>query len=80
MSAIHVTADMRELVQQSTSSSTQLAATAEQMSKLSRGLLNSMDRFVIDEGRMDTRRFPARRPATITDQHDAAEYAEVARS
>src|SRR5713101_5070591 len=71
---------MRELVQQSTSSSTQLAATAEQMSKLSRGLLNSMDRFVIDEGRMDTRRFPARRPATITDQHDAAEYAEVARS
>ena len=41
---------MRELVQQSTSSSTELAAAAEQMSKLSRVLLESMDRFVLDEG------------------------------
>ena len=40
---------MRELVQQSTSSSTELAAAAEQMSKLSRSLLDSMDRFVLDE-------------------------------
>ena len=39
---------MRELVQQSTSSSTELAAAAEQMSKLSRALLESMDRFVLD--------------------------------
>jgi methyl-accepting chemotaxis protein len=39
---------MRELVQQSTSSSTELAATAEQMSKLSRALLESMDRFRIE--------------------------------
>ncbi|HEV2617726.1 MAG TPA: methyl-accepting chemotaxis protein [Candidatus Acidoferrales bacterium] len=39
---------MRELVQQSTSSSTELAATAEQMSKLSRMLLESMDRFRIE--------------------------------
>ncbi|HEV2289612.1 MAG TPA: methyl-accepting chemotaxis protein [Candidatus Acidoferrales bacterium] len=39
---------MRELVQQSTSSSTELAATAEQMSKLSRILLESMDRFRIE--------------------------------
>jgi methyl-accepting chemotaxis protein len=71
---------MRELVQQSTSSSTQLAATAEQMSKLSRGLLNSMDRFAIDEGHTDARHFPVRRPAPVSDHHDAAEYAEVARS
>lgn len=39
---------MRELVQQSTSSSTELAATAEQMSKLSRVLLESMNRFRIE--------------------------------
>ena len=38
---------MRDMVQQSTSSSTDLAATAEQMSKLSRALLESMDRFAI---------------------------------
>ena len=40
---------MRELVQQSTSSSTELAAAAEQMSKLSRNLLESMDRFALEE-------------------------------
>ncbi len=36
---------MRELVQQTTSGSTELAASAEQMSKMSRGLLDSMNRF-----------------------------------
>src|ERR1700690_495323 len=41
---------MRELVQQSTSSSTQLAATAEQMSRLSKTLLTTMGRFVLDDG------------------------------
>jgi methyl-accepting chemotaxis protein len=41
---------MRELVQQSTSSSTQLAATAEQMSRLSKTLLTTMGRFVLDNG------------------------------
>jgi len=40
---------MRELVQQTTSSSTQLAASAEQMSKMSRNLLDSMDRFELEE-------------------------------
>ena len=39
---------MRELTQQSTSGSTELAASAEQMSKMSRGLLDSMDRFHLD--------------------------------
>ena len=39
---------MRELVQQSASSSTELSAAAEQMLKLSRNLLESMDRFVLD--------------------------------
>jgi len=36
---------MRELVQSSTSGSTELAASAEQMSKMSRALLESLDRF-----------------------------------
>jgi methyl-accepting chemotaxis protein len=39
---------MRELIQRSTSGSTELAASAEQMSKMSRSLLDSMDRFVIE--------------------------------
>jgi len=40
---------MRELVQQSTSGSTELAASSEQMSKMSRGLLEFMDRFALEE-------------------------------
>jgi methyl-accepting chemotaxis protein len=40
---------MRELVQQSASSSTELSAAAEQMLKLSRNLLDSMDRFVLQQ-------------------------------
>ncbi len=41
---------MRELVQSSTSGSTELAASAEQMSKMSRDLLQSMDRFSLRPG------------------------------
>ena len=41
---------MRELVQRFTSGSTELAASAEQMSKMSRVLLDSMDRFTLDGG------------------------------
>ncbi|MGB8062977.1 MAG: methyl-accepting chemotaxis protein [Candidatus Sulfotelmatobacter sp.] len=41
---------MRELVQQSTSSSTELAASSEQMSKMSRSLLDFIDRFALAEG------------------------------
>jgi hypothetical protein len=36
------------LIQRSTSGSTELAASAEQMSKMSRTLLESMDRFVLE--------------------------------
>jgi methyl-accepting chemotaxis protein len=39
---------MRELVQQTTSGSTELAASAEQMSKMSRGLLDAMNRFGVE--------------------------------
>jgi methyl-accepting chemotaxis protein len=71
---------MRELVQQSTSSSTELAAAAEQMSKLSRALLESMDRFVLDEGFVEGRRQPSRRPSPGSERPVRQEYAELARS
>jgi methyl-accepting chemotaxis protein len=70
---------MRELVQQSTSSSTELAAAAEQMSKLSRALLESMDRFVLDEGFADSRRHASRRPSLSSERPSRQEYAEVTR-
>jgi methyl-accepting chemotaxis protein len=56
---------MRELVQSSTSGSTELAASAEQMSKMSRELLDSMDRFSLRPGES----FPAPRNAA---RHAAA--------
>ena len=43
---------MRELVQSSTSSSTELAASSDQMSKMSRDLLDSMDRFALRNEKM----------------------------
>jgi methyl-accepting chemotaxis protein len=56
---------MRELVQQSASSSTELSAAAEQMLKLSRNLLDSMDRFAIDRSSHGRRgdAAPSRRPS-----------------
>ena len=39
---------MRELISQTTSGSTELAASAEQMSKMSRSLLETMDRFILE--------------------------------
>ena len=39
---------MRELVQQTTSGSTELAASADQMSKMSRELLDFMGRFALE--------------------------------
>ena len=41
---------MRELIAQNTSGSTELASSAEQMSKMSRNLLETMDRFVLETG------------------------------
>jgi methyl-accepting chemotaxis protein len=73
---------MRELVQQSASSSTELSAAAEQMLKLSRNLLDSMDRFVLDRSvhtrprradKLSTRRSPEASPS------DEFEYAELVR-
>src|SRR5579862_1464440 len=77
---------MRELVQQSASSSTELSAAAEQMLKLSRNLLDSMDRFVVDRsnstfGGGRARRDPqqAQRRGSHSEQKDY-EYAELSRS
>ena len=64
---------MRELVQQSTSGSTELAASSEQMSKMSRGLLESLDRFSLDEASRnaggDFSARPARRGAAAGAQY-----------
>jgi len=73
---------MRELVQQSASSSTELSAAAEQMLKLSRNLLESMDRFVLDRsGQLRTRReaVTQRRAADIQRAQEL-EYAEISKS
>ncbi|HTV57949.1 MAG TPA: methyl-accepting chemotaxis protein [Verrucomicrobiae bacterium] len=73
---------MRELVQQSTSSSTQLAAAAEQMTKLSRALVDSMDKFVLDDGGGDGRKLGGRRQSGSADRGfgQQQEYAELVRS
>jgi methyl-accepting chemotaxis protein len=74
---------MRELVQQSASSSTQLSAAAEQMLKLSRNLLDNMDRFVIERAAAQPRQrreAPARRRGTSSQEAPEYELAEVSRS
>jgi methyl-accepting chemotaxis protein len=72
---------MRELVQQSTSSSTELAAAAEQMSKLSRNLLSSMDRFVLEQQtQFESRRAGNRGLAAAEQDAETPEYAEAFRS
>ncbi len=71
---------MRELVQQSTSSSTELAAAAEQMSKLSRQLLESMDRFALEDAYAEHRRATAHRAAPLAERRAPVEYAEPVRA
>jgi methyl-accepting chemotaxis protein len=75
---------MRELVQQSASSSTELSAAAEQMLKLSRNLLDSMDRFVLDRSAQDRGRHTdqdvPRRGRKSSAREREPEYAELARS
>jgi methyl-accepting chemotaxis protein len=58
---------MRELVQQTTSSSTELAASAEQMSKQSRELLDLMSRFELTKN--------GRRSEEPSGRNNAARYA-----
>jgi methyl-accepting chemotaxis protein len=71
---------MRELVQQSASSSTELSAAAEQMLKLSRHLLDSMDKFVIERSAPTRSKYGERREkrgtGRATPEADE-EYAEL---
>src|SRR6266481_2384281 len=74
---------MRELVQQSASSSTELSAAAEQMLKLSRNLLDSMDRFVLDHANQQRPRRGdsyGKRRNIESDRDQLPEYAEMTRS
>ena len=77
---------MRELVQQSASSSTELSAAAEQMLKLSRNLLDSMDRFVLDRSAQNRGRNAhseagsSRRGHQGSSRERESEYAELVRS
>jgi hypothetical protein len=70
---------MRELVQRSSSGSTELAASAEQMSKMSRSMLEAMDRFVLEnmmgrDGRAQRREEQPARPATPQYATAGAQY------
>jgi methyl-accepting chemotaxis protein len=77
---------MRELVQQSASSSTELSAAAEQMLKLSRNLLDSMDRFVLDRSAQNRGHHAhsevgaQRRGHQSSSRERESEYAELVRS
>jgi len=74
---------MRELVQQSASSSTELSAAAEQMLKLSRNLLDSMDRFILDRAaaaRLHRAESAAPSRRSTESRSKELEYAELARS
>jgi len=74
---------MRELVQQSASSSTELSAAAEQMLKLSRNLLDTMDRFVIDRAQHSRQQHAsghATRRSAASRESGELEYAELTRS
>ena len=73
---------MRELVQQSASSSTELSAAAEQMLKLSRNLLDNMDRFVVERAaqkRAQREAGPAKRRAPSTQESREYQLEEVGR-
>ncbi len=74
---------MRELVGRSTSGATELAASAEQMTKMSRSLLGTMDRFVLDlaNGNGNSRNGgQPRRPEADYPRAHAERYAAEARS
>jgi methyl-accepting chemotaxis protein len=74
---------MRELVQQSASSSTELSAAAEQMLKLSRNLLDNMDRFAIERStqvRQGRQTLTGQRRVASAQEAREYELAEVSRS
>jgi len=60
---------MREMVQQSSSSSTELAASSEQMSKMARSLLESMDRFVLEDHHEEPRKLSGSSKYALAGSH-----------
>ncbi len=54
---------MREMVQQSTSGSTELAASSEQMSKMAHALMDTMDRFILEQNARYSRELLESRPS-----------------
>jgi methyl-accepting chemotaxis protein len=72
---------MRELVQQSTSSASELAAAAEQMSKLSKALLESMNRFATEQNApREHRDFTGRRRDSRRDGEAESMYQDLVRA
>src|SRR5467141_2109892 len=74
---------MRELVFFNDSATTELSAAAEQMLKLSRNLLDSMDRFVLDRANQQRPRRGEsynKRRGLESDRSPHLEYADMARS
>ncbi|MGH9650053.1 MAG: methyl-accepting chemotaxis protein, partial [Terriglobales bacterium] len=79
---------MRELVGRSTSGATELAASADQMTRMSRTLLESMNRFVLDlghgngngNGQGRNGQTHGKRPEGEFSRAEAARYAAAARS
>lgn len=70
---------MRELIAQTTSGSTELAASSEQMSKMSRALLESMDRFALEGHEKGHGRIPGR-AKNGAELAGAARFAAAARN
>jgi methyl-accepting chemotaxis protein len=66
---------MRELIQRSTSGSTELAASAEQMSKMSRTLLDSMDRFALSSNGHGNRQANGYGNSRSEEQNTLSQYA-----
>jgi methyl-accepting chemotaxis protein len=66
---------MRELIQRSTSGSTELAASAEQMSKMSRTLLESMDRFALSSNGHGNRQANPYGNSRSEEQNTLSQYA-----
>ena len=72
---------MRELVQRSSSGSTELAASSEQMSKMARSMLESMDRFILEtSSNGDARNSGSKRGEEQRAQTGAGRYATAAPS
>ncbi len=79
-SVVRAMEKMREVVQQSTSSSSQLAAMAKQTSKLSHRLIEVADLFVLeDQAQVRSKGKAAKRP-TLEEESDYADMeTELAR-